>query len=98
MWEYPLESFSLQNIGKGAHIANYQSFVHFLCLRSTPNFTSQLRCRIKQYEHACSRKEFLKLSCTTEKAMCISGIWFDSWACEVIAILTQKILPHCIFV
>ena len=43
--------------------------------RRTHDLPCERRRMIKQYEHECSKKNFLNVSFTTETAMCISGIW-----------------------
>ena len=52
---------------------------HFNCnqIKWAPLYTEfhLTVARIKQCEHECSKKIFLKVSYTTETAMCISGIW-----------------------
>ena len=59
----------------------------------------QLHTRIKQYERACGKKIFFKVSYTTDTAVFVSGICMvASWASEVILILAPKRLLQCFFV
>ena len=59
-------------------IRTYQNirFNHDLSIALKEKYTQfHLTVKMKECEHECSKKNFSKVSYTTETAMCISGIW-----------------------